>query len=390
MNSLLSAVFATVLALFFVPNEVLAQRTAGLPPKAANENLATNAISGTAAVATETVLSAGNLYNPIPSPDGTKIACVRTGWGRSFHASMGRSDLRSEVIVMDSTGREVTEKPLADAFLAGWTTDGKQLICYRDWRCMLVSVDGQVSHQATTASDRVDISPERVTFLSKSNCMVWIERGQGGSNIRSPELELVHNPGMFLGDMIIPSPDERYLAAIGSRLWVYDWNKSSWSDLGPVSIHPYSDWDYIQPMWNPWFRDSSRLVFVSEGKVIVATPDGKNKVVVASPGNNAAIPSPSPNGAFVSYVTLEQRAHEVLTNLTFWGNSTVWVVQSASPTPAIPVSEKNPATIYCLNWLNDNTLVLDRVSDEPFSIRAKIAKVSLKDELFAKFRRGED
>lgn len=37
-----------------------------------------------------------NAYNPVPSPDGTKIAYVRTGWGRNYPiVSMGRSNLIS-------------------------------------------------------------------------------------------------------------------------------------------------------------------------------------------------------------------------------------------------------------------------------------------------------
>jgi Tol biopolymer transport system component len=89
-----------------------------------------------------------NAYNPIPSPDGTKIAYIRTGWGRNYPAmSLGRSNLITEVKVMDSEGRILTEKPLADTFLAGWTPDGKNLICYRDYKYFLVSLEGKRSKE---------------------------------------------------------------------------------------------------------------------------------------------------------------------------------------------------------------------------------------------------
>jgi hypothetical protein len=30
-----------------------------------------------------------------------------------------------------------------------------------------------------------------------------------------------------------------------------------WFDLGPVTVYPDEDWDYIKATWNPWFEDSS-------------------------------------------------------------------------------------------------------------------------------------
>ena len=363
----------------------------------------TNTIDEAALLAEEVVFSeAGNVHNPTPSPDGTKIACVRTGWGRGGPSPFGRGNLRSEVIVLDATGRPVTQKPLADAFLAGWTSEGKQLICYRDRRCFLVSIDGQVSQDAVTTNNTVGkliySGTERVTFLPKKNSMVWFEHTQGGSTTRGPDRDLVQNPELFLGDMIVPSPDERYLAAIGSRdayssnpdLWVYDWKNPSWADLGPVSIHPSSDWDYIKPAWNPWFKDSSRLAFVSEGKIIVATPDGKNKVVIATPQGRAGLAAPSPNGAFVSYVTFEPRAKKVRTDLTFWGNTTVFVARTAPPWRSVAITEKNPDTIYSLNWLNQGALVFDRLADEALSMQARVSKMTLKDGLFAKLSDSSD
>jgi hypothetical protein len=46
----------------------------------------------------ETLLSAENAYNPIPSPDGKYIAYVRTGWGKpGGSGGFGRSNLVSEL-----------------------------------------------------------------------------------------------------------------------------------------------------------------------------------------------------------------------------------------------------------------------------------------------------
>ncbi len=51
----------------------------------------------------EVILSAENAYNPIPSPNGSLIAYVRTGWSTEFFGS-GRASLRSEVAVMTPSG----------------------------------------------------------------------------------------------------------------------------------------------------------------------------------------------------------------------------------------------------------------------------------------------
>src|SRR5206468_11502786 len=65
---------------------------------------------------------AENAYNPISSPDGILIAYVRTGWARpGGSGGFGRSNLRSEIAVMTTSGTMLSRTPLADAFLFGWT-----------------------------------------------------------------------------------------------------------------------------------------------------------------------------------------------------------------------------------------------------------------------------
>src|SRR5215468_5883041 len=106
-----------------------------------------------------------NAYNPIPNQDGSLIAYVRTGWDRAKGSGgFGRSNLRSEVMVMNADGTLLTQKPLVDAFLSGWTSDGKNLICYRDYRYFLVSVAGEIVAQGQTPSS--DQRYERVSYLS--------------------------------------------------------------------------------------------------------------------------------------------------------------------------------------------------------------------------------
>ena len=95
---------------------------------------------------TETILSTENAYNPIPSPDGKYVAYVRTGWGkRGGSGGFGRSNLVSEIVVSDGSGKLVAKTPHVDAFLSGWTPDSTDLVCYRDGEYFLVSVNGKHS-----------------------------------------------------------------------------------------------------------------------------------------------------------------------------------------------------------------------------------------------------
>ena len=222
----------------------------------------------------ETLLSESeNAYNPIPNRDGSLIAYVGAGWnrergsggfGRSNIRSggSGRSNLRSEVMVMNADGTLLTREPLVDAFLSGWTPDGKYLICFRDWRYFLVSVDGEIvtRGQIPDTADPINRS-ERVSYLSSIDSPIWIQHDSPETVIQTPRGKIVRGRA-DLGELIIPSPDERYIAftsAPNGILSVYDRRDNSWSELGAITIHPDSAWDYIKPSWNPWFSDSSHL-----------------------------------------------------------------------------------------------------------------------------------
>ena len=75
----------------------------------------------------ESLLSADNAYNPMPSPDGKHIAFVRVGWGESTFISFGRSSLVSDVKVMNVEGVAVPHILAKGYFLAGWTPDSGRL-----------------------------------------------------------------------------------------------------------------------------------------------------------------------------------------------------------------------------------------------------------------------
>ncbi len=143
----------------------------------------------------ETLLSdTENAYNPIPNSDGSLIAYVRTGWNRNRGiGGFGRSNLVSEVAVMDADGNVLTKQPLADAFLQGWSSDSKNLICSRDGKYSVISSNGKVltTGRLPESSDFHSVS-ESVAFLSNPNSILWLQNDY--TNIKRTRT----SPGAYL------------------------------------------------------------------------------------------------------------------------------------------------------------------------------------------------
>jgi Tol biopolymer transport system component len=120
----------------------------------------------------ETLLSTDNAYNPVPSPDGRYIAYVRTGWGGS--GGFGRSNLLSEVMVIDENAVPTTAKPLADMFLSSWTPDGNEVVCFRDWEYALVTKDGKRVMEGRIPNDPdKDPATEWTAYSPSLASVVW-------------------------------------------------------------------------------------------------------------------------------------------------------------------------------------------------------------------------
>jgi hypothetical protein len=133
------------------------------------------------------------------------------------------------------------------------------------------------------------------TYLSSINSPVWIQNDSPEAIIQTPRSKIARYPG-HLGELIIPSPDERYIAVTSARksfLRVYDRLDNSWSVVGAITIPPDSEWYYIKPSWNPWFSDSARLAFISGSSLIISSPDGRDRQIVADVGSKAGLAVPS-------------------------------------------------------------------------------------------------
>jgi len=328
----------------------------------------------------ETLLSTENAYNPIPSPDGRYIAYVRTGWGRpGGSGGFGRSNLLSEVMVIDENGAPITATPLSDTFLGEWTPDGEHLVCFRDWEYALVSKEGRVVAGRIPNDPNKRPATEWVAYSPSLSAIVWsrfIDNDQGA--IETPNRTVVREE--VFQQRVVPSPDGRYLAVFGefpgTGLRVYDLRLESWTDLGRISIHPDNDWWYIQPDWSPWCADGSRLVFLRDSTLVIASPDGTITTEIKIDGP-AGLPVPSPDSRSIAYVTFEPHPRRIRPDLQFWGGTTIWVVPAFGGAAARPVTQKNQDEVYDLKWLGNNTLVFDRVADEVFYRHAYIWKATV-------------
>ncbi len=321
--------------------------------------------------AAQTLLSDENAYNPVPSPDGKRIAAVRTGWFRpGGSGGLGRSNLRSEIIILDRAGSKVSPKSLADSFVADWNQDG--IVSFRDWSYALISEDGSVHQQGRVCLPKVVLKPssgcvERVAYLSTIGSFVWVHQEFGDSVLVTPRAELSpHHHEKFLGEWLVPSPDERYIAVgpgrLGRTLNIYDLREKAWIELGAAIMHPAQGWDWMEPSWSPWFADSSKLAFFTADGLVVSSPDGKRQRVVLPTKEPAGLAVPSPDGRAIAYATFaSQPRTSGPGNMPIWNCTGIWVVGLDQSSQPRRLTGPTPSLTYDLRWQDNQHLVFDRV-----------------------------
>jgi hypothetical protein len=313
----------------------------------------------------QTQLSVENAYNPIPSPDGKKIVAVRTGWFRpGGSGGLGRSNLQSEIIVLDRTGR--TLATLTDSFVADWKKEG--IVSFRDWSYALLSENGSTREGGRTCpQETLRECVERVAYLSTQGSFLWVRQKWGDSVLITPQGEF--SPPYkekFLGEWLAPSPDERYVAAgpgpLGKSLTIYDSREKVWHDLGAVVIHPDVDWTWMEPSWSPWFADGSRLVFFTADGLVASTPDGKQRSVLLRTQEPAGLAVPSPDGRAIAYATFMSapRPNGIGSPPTFYTTG-IWIVDVQGESQPRRLTGPGVTSTYDLRWLDNQHLVFDRI-----------------------------
>jgi hypothetical protein len=282
---------------------------------------------------------------------------------------------------MDVSANLVTKNPVFDGFLAGWTSDSTDLVCYRDGEYSLVSMDGKHSSKGRLPGATNVLGTERTSYLPQSGTVIWSRQNGFRTVVETPKGVVTEHDGWH-GALIAPSPDGGYVAITGgwpqSHLWVYNVDLKTWADLGEAQIHPDRDWDYIKPSWNPWFADSSRLAHFTHDHTIlsISTPDGKQRADIPI-GGTAGLAAPSPDGQSVAYVTFEPRPQRGRPDLQFWGGTRVWVVLLGGKPEPHAVTQRSLDETYDLRWLDDHTLVFDRVADVLFYKQSRIWKAGV-------------
>jgi hypothetical protein len=331
----------------------------------------------------QTQLSDENAYNPVPSPDGKKIAAVRTGWQRpGGSGGMGRSNLVSDLILLDREGHTLSSKPLADGFITNWVKAG--IVVFRDWSYSLISAEGSPLQKGRVCPERSMAGPpptctERAAYLSTINSFVWVFQSFGDSVLMTPSGDLSsHNHEKFLGEWLVPSPDERHIAVgpgrLGRSLAIYDLREKTWIELGNATIHPDPGWNWMEPSWSPWFTDGSQIAFFNGDGLVVSSPDGKQQSNVVHTKEPAGLAVPSPDGRMIAYATFTSRPRTGgAGNQPIWSCTGIWVLGlQESSQPRRLVGATSDLT-YDLRWLDNEHLVFDRVdSGAPIPPKARL------------------
>ncbi len=329
----------------------------------------------------ETLLSTDNAYNPMPSPDGRYIAYVRTGWGERAWVGFGRASIVSDVKIINTRGAALPRTLAEDFFLSGWTPDGTHLLCFRDGRYGLVAVDGKTGTKGKIPNNQ-SLGPisEWVAYVPTLDSIAWDRQVDKSHRAIETLHQTVVTEKGFLGARVVPSPDGRYLAVYNesseTNLRVFELRSKTWKDFGKIRIHPDTNWLYIQPNWNPWSADSSRLIFLRDRTLVISSPDGTQQKEIEV-GGLAGLPVASPDGKSVAYVACEPRPMKVRPDLQFWGGTTILVISMVEGSKPRAITEKNLDEVLDLKWLDNETLVFDRVADEVFYKQARIWKVSV-------------
>lgn len=331
-----------------------------------------------------------NAYQPAPRPDGKLIAYVLTGRKlQGGTGGFGGSNLQSDVRFCDASGQTLQGSDM-EGFLGEWLPDGSDVVAYRDWRFALLSPNGSRGSDSIFRGRETgpllgkQLLPERVAYLSKLGKFVWLEYSDTSTILQTATGPIAEFAGMPVrtSAVIVPSPDERYLAmgepSSGRSLWVYDSLTKTLANLGSLTIHPDPEWDYIKPGWNPWFADGKHLAFFSGASLNVVSPDGKERRELLK-ADHGGLAIPSPDGTLVAYATFSPRPLKIRKDLNFWGASTLWIVPSGGGTPK-QVTNASKDETYDLRWLTNGSLIFDRISEGMFNEHARIWTVSVANQ----------
>jgi hypothetical protein len=375
----------------------------------------------------ETVFPSQNGTVPMVSPDGQWVAYVETGWGRrGGTGGMGRSNLVSNAHVVNRDGKD--DRIVSDMFLVQWLSDSKKVASARDGFITITDLDGK----AVTEFGQ-PLSAEELKYQSdKEDWRAGHSRGEIGGRMphkkRLPvSFESIRNDDTITdwGENAAFSPDGKWFGPILEKLKLvfidengrrqsialpkeYDeprW-QCSWSPDGKYglmiplggnddedinhtflidfqtrvlrrlpnidSISETGDWAYRKCRWNPWSKDGARLAFVRKGQIWVMNADGSSPRQITFDSTQKLFPVFSRDGKRLAYISWQpdnRRHYERM------GPTDLWVVNTETSL-ATRITAPAQERINCLDWLDDNTLIFDRLADG-FSRNSSLRVVTL-------------
>jgi HEAT repeat protein len=348
----------------------------------------------------ESAFPSQNGTMPVVSPDGQWIAYVETGWNRpGGSGGFGASNLLSISHAVRRNGDD--DRIVSDMYLVGWLSDSSGVATARDSFAAVSDLNGKVVSEFGDPLEeeyRSSADPggdwrqselrqqfgggmphekyirtiQDTDFSAARACSPdgkWygpIRRGQKtyflGADGNNKSLRLPVKPPRFGFDAIW-SPSGRYLLLFEDEIWlIFDMQTEGVNRLAS----PDSDDFPGGRGWTPWSKDGSRLALLRDGQVWISGANGENGKQLTFDTTRKAAPTFSRDGRFVAYITWQDDNRLHYSRL---GPTDLWVVDTET-TLVTRVTAPSPGRINSFDWLDDHTLIFDRLErDDDKSFR---------------------
>jgi len=127
---------------------------------------------------------------------------------------------------------------------------------------------------------------------------------------------------------------------------------------GAERLPRHRGWDNLVLRWNPWSPDGSHITFLRDNQVWMSDPDGQQARQLTFDRRPKCKPTFSPSGRRIAYLA---RLADNIDNPELVFPHELWVVDIET-TLAARLIIPDDRQINCVDWLDDATLIVDRVN----------------------------
>jgi hypothetical protein len=365
--------------------------------------------------AIESVFPSRNGTVPVVSPDGQWVAYVETGWGRpGGSGGTGRSNLLSLIHAVRADGTD--DRLVSDMFLVGWLSDSRRIASARDGFAAICDLRGNVVSefgqqleekwlkQYASRGDwrKGDPHEQMGEEMPHQKRLSGLDKFDFGEDAAFSTDGKWYGPLRQNGDMVFISASGQISKMRPAEGLATRWQQASWSPDGKyvslMGIHDdnalvidvqdrtsqlikgvdvipnIESWAYRKGRWNPWSKDGGRLTFLRKGQVWVSKPDGTDAKQLTFDSSRKAFPTFSRGGRSIAYLSWQpdDRMH-----YTRVGPTDLWAVDVETGL-ATRVTAPSPGRIHSFEWLDDYTLIFDRLDPKGgVGYRSTLRRVSL-------------